>query len=251
MKAAAPVSIVLIDPLLDGPEGRVARWDLTADEAAGAFHKTPFAIGIQMKFYWPGQPPRNRDCRVVARYTTADGRKLEAELDVTMDHELLCERWPARQAEMAAARPLVHHGALGEPLHLTVLCEHDALPVMMQVGGVLEPVTALPVIIEDDVLVGGGCGVYEGTRVRARAVLAPGVQLTAATPVFDLVREETYRATPAAPLEIPEGAVVVPGSRAVTTDFGRENGLALYAAVIVKYRDERTDAATKLEDYLR
>ncbi len=125
------------------------------------------------------------------------------------------------------------------------------LSAAAQIGGVIEPIGARPVVIEDDVLVGGGCGVYEGTLVRQRAVLAPGVQLTAATPVFDLVREETYRATPEAPLEIPEGAVVVPGSRAVTTDFGRQNGLALYAAVIVKYRDRRTDAAAQLEDVLR
>ena len=125
------------------------------------------------------------------------------------------------------------------------------LSAAAQIGGVLEPVGAVPVVIEDDVLVGGNCGVYEGTVVREGAVLAPGTILTGATPVHDLVREQVYRRTEDAPLEIPAGAVVVPGSRAVTTEHGRELGLSLYAPIIVKYRDERTDRAVRLEDYLR
>ena len=120
-----------------------------------------------------------------------------------------------------------------------------------QIGGVLEPVGAMPVIIEDDVLIGGNCGVYEGTIVRERAVLASGTILTASTPVFDLVREEIYRRTDGMPLEIPAGAVVVPGSRAVKSEKGKEWGLSLYAPVIVKYRDEKTDTAVQLEDFLR
>lgn len=120
-----------------------------------------------------------------------------------------------------------------------------------QIGGVLEPVGAVPVIIEDDVLVGGNCGVYEGTIVRERAVLASGTILTGSTPVYDLVKDEIYQRTTDGPLEIPAGAVVVPGSRAVTTARGREWGLSLYAAIIVKYRDEKTDTAVRLEDYLR
>jgi len=120
-----------------------------------------------------------------------------------------------------------------------------------QIGGVLEPVGAVPVIIEDDVLVGGNCGVYEGTIVRERAVLATGTTLTGSTPVYDLVRGEIFQRTADGPLEIPAGAVVVPGARAVTTERGREWGLSLYAAVIVKYRDEKTDTAVRLEDYLR
>ena len=119
-----------------------------------------------------------------------------------------------------------------------------------QIGGVLEPVGAVPVIIEDDVLVGGNCGVYEGTIVRERAVLATGTTLTGSTPVYDLVRGEIYQRS-TAPLEIPAGAVVVPGARAVTTELGRNWGLSLYAAIIVKYRDEKTDSAVRLEDYLR
>jgi len=120
-----------------------------------------------------------------------------------------------------------------------------------QIGGVLEPVGAVPVIIEDDVLVGGNCGVYEGAIVRERAVLASGTVLTGSTPVYDLVRGEVYQRGVDGPLEIPAGAVVVPGSRAVTTERGRAWGLSLYAAIIVKYRDEKTDTAVRLEDYLR
>ena len=120
-----------------------------------------------------------------------------------------------------------------------------------QIGGVLEPVGAVPVIIEDDVLVGGNCGVYEGTIVRERAVLASGTVLTGSTPVYDLVRGEVYQRTSDGPLEIPPGAVVVSGTRAVTTERGRNWGLSLYAAIIVKYRDEKTDTAVRLEDYLR
>lgn len=120
-----------------------------------------------------------------------------------------------------------------------------------QIGGVLEPVGAVPVIIEDDVLVGGNCGVYEGTIVRERAVLATGMVLTGSTPVYDLVRNEIYQRKANAPLEIPAGAVVVPGARAIKNEPGRSWGLSLYAAIIVKYRDEKTDAAVQLEDYLR
>jgi 2,3,4,5-tetrahydropyridine-2-carboxylate N-succinyltransferase len=125
------------------------------------------------------------------------------------------------------------------------------LSAAAQIGGVLEPVGAVPVVIEDDVLVGGNTGVYEGTIVRERAVLASGVILTRSTPVFDLVNETVIKSDGENPLEIPAGAVVVQGSRAVTKGFGHENGLSIYCPIIVKYRDEKTDASTKLEDYLR
>ncbi|MCO6510730.1 MAG: 2,3,4,5-tetrahydropyridine-2,6-dicarboxylate N-succinyltransferase [Aridibacter famidurans] len=125
------------------------------------------------------------------------------------------------------------------------------LSAAAQIGGVLEPVGAMPVIIEDDVLVGGNTGVYEGTIVRERAVLASGVILTRSTPVFDLVNEKVIKSSAERPLEIPANAVVVQGSRQITSGFGKENGLSLYAPVIVKYRDEKTDASTRLEDYLR
>jgi 2,3,4,5-tetrahydropyridine-2-carboxylate N-succinyltransferase len=125
------------------------------------------------------------------------------------------------------------------------------LSAAAQIGGVLEPIGAVPVVIEDDVLVGGGCGVYEGTIVHERAVLAAGTILTGSTPVYDLVREKIYQRTPEAPLEIPAGAVVVPGSRNVRGECGEAWGLSLYAPVIVKYRDEKTERAVRLEDYLR
>jgi 2,3,4,5-tetrahydropyridine-2-carboxylate N-succinyltransferase len=120
-----------------------------------------------------------------------------------------------------------------------------------QIGGVLEPVNAAPVIIEDDVLVGGNCGVYEGTLVRARAVLGAGTILTRSTPLYDLVRGEVYRATTDSPLEVPEGAVVVPGSRAVKKGAAAKLGVSLYTPVIVKYRDDKTDRGIELEDWLR
>jgi 2,3,4,5-tetrahydropyridine-2,6-dicarboxylate N-succinyltransferase len=125
------------------------------------------------------------------------------------------------------------------------------LSAAAQIGGVLEPAGALPVIIEDDVLVGGNCGVYEGTVVRERAVLAPGTLLTGGTAVFDLVHDRVYRRDGDRPLEIPAGAVVVPGTRPVKSGAGAKAGLALYAPVIVKYRDEKTDIATTLEQWLR
>jgi 2,3,4,5-tetrahydropyridine-2-carboxylate N-succinyltransferase len=125
------------------------------------------------------------------------------------------------------------------------------LSAAAQIGGVLEPVNANPVIIEDDVLVGGNCGVYEGCIVRKGAVLAAGTILTRGTPVFDLVKDEILRAGEELPLIIPENAVVVPGSRAVNKGKGREWGLSLYAPVIVKYRDDKTDLSTALEDLLR
>jgi 2,3,4,5-tetrahydropyridine-2,6-dicarboxylate N-succinyltransferase len=131
---------------------------------------------------------------------------------------------------------------IGERVHLSAAA---------QIGGVLEPVNASPVVIEDDVLVGGNCGVYEGTIVRSRAVLAAGVILTRGTPVYDLVHERIVRADAERPLEIPPGAVVVPGARRVSTGWGAEQGIALQTPVIVKYRDERTDVATALESWLR
>ena len=140
------------------------------------------------------------------------------------------------------------HALVGSCAQIGSKCHISAAS---QIGGVLEPVNAAPVIIEDDVLVGGNCGVYEGTLVRARAVLGAGTILTRSTPLYDLVRGEVYRATPDASLEVPEGAVVVPGSRAVKRGTGADMGISLYTPVIVKYRDEKTDRGIELEDWLR
>jgi 2,3,4,5-tetrahydropyridine-2-carboxylate N-succinyltransferase len=120
-----------------------------------------------------------------------------------------------------------------------------------QIGGVLEPVGALPVIVEDDVLIGGNTGLYEGAVVKRRAVIAAGTILTGSTPVYDLPNGRILKPAPGQPLVVPEGAVVVPGGRAVTVGAGREWGLSLATPVIVKYRDERTDARTELEAWLR
>ena len=131
---------------------------------------------------------------------------------------------------------------IGERVHISAAA---------QIGGVLEPVNANPVVIEDEVLVGGNCGVYEGTIVRRKAVLAAGVVLTRGTPVYDLAKQRVLKATADKPLEIPEGAVVVPGARAITAEWGASQGLSLQTPIIVKYRDEKTDLATALEDWLR
>jgi len=125
------------------------------------------------------------------------------------------------------------------------------LSAAAQIGGVLEPVGALPVIVEDEVLVGGNCGVYEGTIVKRRAVLAAGTILTGSTPVYDLPNDRVIEPAAGQPLVIPEGAVVVPGTRPVTSGRGREWGLSVSTPIIVKYRDERTSARTALETWIR
>jgi 2,3,4,5-tetrahydropyridine-2-carboxylate N-succinyltransferase len=125
------------------------------------------------------------------------------------------------------------------------------LSAAAQIGGVLEPAGALPVIIEDEVLIGGNCGVYEGTIVRERAVLAPGTLLSGGTAVYDLVNDRMYRRAGDQPLEIPPGAVVVPGTRPVKSGPGKVAGVGLYAPIIVKYRDDKTEMSVRLEDLLR
>lgn len=125
------------------------------------------------------------------------------------------------------------------------------LSAASQIGGVLEPAGARPVVIEDNVMIGGNCGVYEGVMVRERAVLGTGVILNASTKVYDLVNETVLSSSSENPLEIPAGAVVIPGARAINSDFGKENGLSVATPLIVKYRDDKTDAKTALEEALR
>jgi len=140
------------------------------------------------------------------------------------------------------------HALVGSCAQIGKRCHVSAAA---QIGGVLEPVGAMPVIIEDEVLVGGNCGVYEGTIVRKRAVLGSGTILTRSTPVYDIVTGAVHTATDDEPLVIPENAVVVPGSRAIAQGRGKEWDLSLYTPVIVKYRDDKTDARVKLEDIVR
>jgi 2,3,4,5-tetrahydropyridine-2,6-dicarboxylate N-succinyltransferase len=151
-------------------------------------------------------------------------------------------------SHIGAGTMIDSHALVGSCAQLGARCHISAAA---QIGGVLEPVNASPVIIEDDVIVGGNCGVYEGTVIRSKAVLAAGVVLTRGTPVYDLVRECVYRASADSPLEIPSGAVVVPGARGVKGGWGAGEGLSLQTPVIVKYRDEKTDLATALESWLR
>jgi len=131
---------------------------------------------------------------------------------------------------------------IGERVHISAAA---------QIGGVLEPIGALPVIIEDDVLIGGNCGVYEGTIIKKEAILAAGVILTGGTPVYDLVNNRLLRKKQDQPLEIPEGAVVVQGSRQISKGPGKEFGLSIYTPIIIKYRDEKTDQSVELENLLR
>jgi 2,3,4,5-tetrahydropyridine-2,6-dicarboxylate N-succinyltransferase len=131
---------------------------------------------------------------------------------------------------------------VGKRVHLSAAC---------QIGGVLEPIGAMPVIIEDDVLIGGNCGIYEGTIVENRAVIGAGTVITGSTPVYDLIKGQVYRKTPQAPLIIPRNAVVVPGSRPARGDFAAAHHIHLATPVIVKYRDDATDATTALEELLR
>lgn len=140
------------------------------------------------------------------------------------------------------------HALIGSCAQIGVECHISAAS---QIGGVLEPVGAMPVIIEDNVLVGGNCGVYEGTIVKKKAVLGTGTILNRSTPVYDLVRGQIYGATDDVPLVIPEEAVVVAGSRAITKGQGKEWGISLYTPVIVKYRDSKTSTKIQLEDLLR
>jgi 2,3,4,5-tetrahydropyridine-2-carboxylate N-succinyltransferase len=140
------------------------------------------------------------------------------------------------------------HALVGSCAQVGANCHISAAS---QIGGVLEPVNAAPVIVEDEVLVGGNCGIYEGTVVKKRAVLGTGTILNRSTPVYDIVRQTVYRATDDEPLVIPEEAVVVAGSRAITTGIGKEWGLSVYTPIVVKYRDLKTDAKIQLEDLLR
>lgn len=249
--------------------GALERGDVRAAERAenGSWHAVPwvkhgillgFRIGhvadmslggkSAFRFYdkhvFPTQPiPQSQGVRIVPGGTTIRRGAHVAKGVVCMPPSYINVGAWVGQGTMVDSHALVGSCAqIGAHVHLSAA---------VQVGGVLEPVNALPVIIEDDVFVGGNGGVYEGTVVRRRAVIAAGVILTRGTPVYDIVRERVYRAEGDAPLEIPEGAVVVPGARPIAGAWGAAQGLSLQAPVIVKYRDEGTNASTALEQSLR
>ena len=209
---------------------------------------TDMSAGENLKFFdkdtYPGRPTKIEDnVRIVPGGSTIRDGAYIAPGVVCMPPMFVNAGAYVDEGTMIDSHALVGSCAqIGKRVHISAAA---------QIGGVLEPVGAVPVIIEDDVLVGGNCGVYEGAIVRERAVLGSGTILTGSTPVYDLVRGEVYQRDKDGPLEIPAGAVVVPGARAVTTERGRNWGLSLYAAIIVKYRDEKTDSAVQLEDYLR
>ena len=209
---------------------------------------TDMSDGENLKFFdkdtYPGRPTKIEDnVRIVPGGSTIRDGAYIAPGVVCMPPMFVNAGAYVDEGTMIDSHALVGSCAqIGKRVHISAAA---------QIGGVLEPVGAVPVIIEDDVLVGGNCGVYEGAIVRERAVLGSGTILTGSTPVYDLVRGEVYQRDKDGPLEIPAGAVVVPGARAVTTERGRNWGLSLYAAIIVKYRDEKTDTAVQLEDYLR
>lgn len=189
------------------------------------------------------------------RFTTADGVRLVPGGSAVRTGAYLARGVVCMPPMYVNAGAWIDEGTMVDSHALVGSCAQIGkrvhLSAAAQIGGVLEPINASPVIIEDDVLVGGNSGVYEGTIVRQGAVLAAGTILTRGTPVFDLVNGTVLRATAEMPLIIPANAVVVPGSRAVSKGQGREWGLSLYASVIVKYRDEKTDLSTTLEDLLR
>ena len=209
---------------------------------------TDMSVGESFKFFdkdtYPGRPTKIDDnVRIVPGGSTIRDGAYIAPGVVCMPPMFVNAGAYVDEGTMIDSHALVGSCAqVGKRVHISAAA---------QIGGVLEPVGAVPVIIEDDVLVGGNCGVYEGTIVRERAVLGSGTILTGSTPVYDLVRGEIYQRDANAPVEIPAGAVVVPGARAVTNERGQNWGLSLYAAIIVKYRDEKTDMAVRLEDYLR
>jgi 2,3,4,5-tetrahydropyridine-2-carboxylate N-succinyltransferase len=209
---------------------------------------TPMVRGTPFPFY-------DKDTWPLKQFSLADGVRIVPGGTSIRDGAYVAPGTVVLPPVFINAGAYVDEGAMIDSHALVGSCAQIGKRVHLsagaQIGGVLEPVGAMPVIIEDDVLVGGNCGVYEGAIVRERAILAPGTILTGGTVVFDLVKDVTYRRDGDRPLEIPTGAVVVPGSRAVTSGTGRAKGIALYTPVIVKYRDDKTDTAVRLEELLR
>ena len=216
-----------------------------------------FRMGLIIEMTPPGAPLQflDKNTYPIQRFTTEDRVRIVPGGSSIRDGAYIAPGVVCMPPMFVNAGAYVDEGTMIDSHALVGSCAQIGKRVHIsaaaQIGGVLEPAGAMPVIVEDDVIMGGNCGVYEGAIVRERAVLASGTIITGSTPVFDLVREEVYRRSADGPLEIPAGAVVVPGSRTINSDKAREWGLSLYAPVIVKYRDEKTDAATQLEEALR
>jgi 2,3,4,5-tetrahydropyridine-2-carboxylate N-succinyltransferase len=207
-----------------------------------------YSINDQFRFY-------DKDTYPLHRFTTTDGVRIVPGGSSIRDGCYIGRGVTCMPPMFVNVGAYVDEGTMIDSHALVGSCAQIGkrvhLSAAAQIGGVLEPIGELPVIIEDDVLVGGNCGVYEGTIVREGAVLAAGTILTGGTPVYDLVNDRFYRKTADSPLEIPAGAVVVAGSRAITKGKAAELGLSVYTPIIVKYRDEKTDASVRLEDILR
>jgi 2,3,4,5-tetrahydropyridine-2-carboxylate N-succinyltransferase len=252
-----------VNDLLDALNTGAAR--AAAPDADGVWHAHSwvkqgillgFQIGAMEDYSTPAFPFFDKDTYPLKPLTMADGVRLvpggsSIRTGAYVAPGVVC--MPPMYINVGA---YVDEGSMVDSHALVGSCaqigKHVHLSAAAQIGGVLEPVHATPVVVEDDVFIGGGCGLYEGCIVRSGAVLAPDVTLTASTRLYDLVNETVITSTDDQPLEVPERAVVVPGSRQVQgSDFAAEHGLALYAPLIVKYRDEKTDAATVLEDALR
>jgi 2,3,4,5-tetrahydropyridine-2-carboxylate N-succinyltransferase len=262
-KAASAVK-ELLDALEEGEARAAYRDERTGEWRANAWVKRGILLGFRISELADMSVPRgirprlsfvDKELYTTQNFTVADGVRIVpggstirrgayvAKGVVCMPPMYINVGAYVATGTMVDSHALVGSCAqIGERVHISAAA---------QIGGVLEPVNANPVVIEDDVLVGGNCGVYEGTIVRRKAVLASGVVLTRGTPVFDLPNQRVLKAEGGTPLEIPESAVVVPGARAVTAEWGAQQGLSLQTPVIVKYRDEKTDLATTLEAWLR
>jgi 2,3,4,5-tetrahydropyridine-2-carboxylate N-succinyltransferase len=245
--------------------GRVRSAEPDASKPSGwrtnAWVKKGILIGfrmgtiVDMSIDSARQPFVDKDTYPVKRFAPGDGVRIVPGGSSIRDGCYIGRDVVCMPPMFVNAGAYVGHGTMIDSHALVGSCAQVGrnchISAATQIGGVLEPIGALPVIVEDEVLLGGNCGVYEGTIVKRRAVLGTGTILNRSTPVYDIVRGKVYAATETEPLIVPEEAVVVAGSRAITRGMGKEWGISLYTPVIVKYRDSKTDAKIQLEDLLR
>lgn len=244
-------SVRAAEPDATSPTG----WRVNAWVKKGILLGFRMGVIVDLSIDSTRQPWLDKATYPVRRVTTADGVRIVPGGSSIRDGCYLGRGVTCMPPMYINAGAYVGNGTMVDSHALVGSCaqvgERCHLSAAAQIGGVLEPVGALPVCIEDEVLVGGNCGVYEGTVVKRRAVLASGVILTRSTPLYDLVKGEVITAKGDDPLVVPENAVVVAGARSVTRGKGPEWGLSLYTPVIVKYRDASTDTRAQLEDWLR